>query len=373
MSKILLTGITGLVGSAFATELLRKDKMATIVAFARGNGNKSAETRVSEAITEQCKFDAIPGFAKEAISRIEVINHDIADKYVPIASDSNLSKIDIIFHCAADVNLGKDPFKKTYINNFQGTKNLLAIAKKLKVKSFHQVSTAYVAGKFEGKVLEDATLENIDFNNSYEKSKNHAESLVRASGIPYSIYRPSIVVGRCSDGNIRRPLAFYRLLEFLGNLKRHQCSKTGLKPSDPLHMPLRLNATPTDTVYFVPIDYVQKTITDIFLTQEIKNKTYHITGDSPVRSKDIEQVVCSVLKITGLTVEENVDKPTKSEKLIQKFVGDLLPYFSSKLNFDISNVKNTKKIDISSWEMGVDQLDTLISSYYQNRFPEIVN
>ncbi|MCP4178799.1 MAG: NAD-dependent epimerase/dehydratase family protein, partial [bacterium] len=336
MKRILMSGITGLVGSAFATELLWRDKNTHIIALARGQGNKNAEIRVEEAIKEQCEFDGRPEFAPKALERIEVLKRNISS-HIPSKSIENLKDIDSIFHCAADVNLGKDPFGKTYINNYQGTKNMLKTAQKLGVKNFHMVSTAYVAGKAEGIVYEDGLVPNIGFNNAYEKSKYNSETLVRESGLTYSIYRPSIVVGRIKDGKIRKPLAFYRILEFLAKLKKQQCAKLNLPPNAQLEMDLRLVTKKSDKIYFVPIDYVQKAITELYM-REPKNKTYHITGRGPGSVNDIEIVIKKALKIDGLSVVEKVDKQTIKEKLIHKFLGDLLPYFASEITFDIQNV-----------------------------------
>ena len=59
---------------------------------------------------------------------------------------------------------------KTFHVNYNGTKVLLEIAKELEIESFHYVSTAYVAGKTVGKVMEDEQPA-TDWHNSYEHSK----------------------------------------------------------------------------------------------------------------------------------------------------------------------------------------------------------
>ena len=47
MGKILLTGVTGLVGSAFVVALLREKPAERFVCLARSNGGGSAEARVA--------------------------------------------------------------------------------------------------------------------------------------------------------------------------------------------------------------------------------------------------------------------------------------------------------------------------------------
>ena len=370
MKKILMTGITGLVGSAFATELLKRDKNVEIIALTRGQGNRDALSRVKDTIREQCEFDGTPEFEKEAMSKISVIKRNIAS-LIPSAKIDSLEGVDVVFHCAADVNLGKDPYSKTYINNFQGTKNLLKTAKKLNAKAFHQVSTAYVAGNNPGVAYEDGPRENPVFNNSYEKSKYNAEKLVRESGIPYTIYRPSIIVGNLRDGKIRRPLAFYRILEFFAKMKKQQCAKMGILPHEPIHLTMHLQARHSKQIYFVPIDYVQKTITDLFLLPPT-NKTYHVTGRNPGASDDIVKIGKILLKIDGLDIVEKASQLSIKEKLVHKFLGDLMPYFSTEITFDTKNVADALGEDTLNWKVDYAAASVIIKEYYKNMFPEII-
>ena len=65
------------------------------------------------------------------------------------------------------------------------------------------VSTAYVCGERSGTVLESELDRGQTFANGYEASKAAAERLVAAAagaGLDTAIARPSIVVGRSSDG-----------------------------------------------------------------------------------------------------------------------------------------------------------------------------
>lgn len=372
--KILMTGITGLVGSAFAVKLLKKNDNIQIVALTRGGkGNKSAADKVRETIHEQCTFDSIPGFAYKALKRIEVIDRDVSSTIRDPAIEK-LKGIDSVFHCAANVNLGKDPFNNVYIGNYTGAKNMVDLAKKLKVNSFHHVSTAYVAGKTEGVVLEDTGLiPDNTFNNAYERSKYNAEYLVRTSGLPFSVYRPSIIVGRLKDGKIRKPLAFYRVLEFFGMLKKQYCSKTGIMCDEPMEIDLRMETRGSDKIYFVPIDYVQDTIYELSMIHPT-NKTYHITGRGPASMKDIVSAVCKILKLkNGIKFFEKIDKPTVREKMVGKFIGDLYPYFASNITFDVKNVEEALGSKNLNWEMDEANLYTIVKEFYLNAFPEMIS
>lgn len=367
--KILLTGITGLVGASVVTELLRKHSDYEVIAICRSGHNHPAQLRVERTIAEQCAFDGIPGAETELLKRITVIDGDVTK--LPFDEIAKYAPFDTMFHCAADVNLGKDPEGKTYATNMNGTINAIEAVRRFNIPNLHYVSTAYVAGTSVGRVMED-DMPATGWINSYERSKFDAEKLVRESGIPFSIYRPSIIVGRLKDGLIRKPLAFYRILEFFGRLKSHRCHKKGIAPNAPLDLSLRLQSKTSDKIYFVPIDYVQTAISSLFLHPTV-NKTFHITGESPVSTDLIAEACSTVLKTSGLCVLENVPDPTAEEQLLGKMIGDLMPYFTTQIIFDNTNVRNTLGDEVLNWKQDLAFLKRMAYSYYKQEMPDLVD
>ena len=369
MDKIFLTGITGLVGSAFVVALLREREDFEIVCLARKSPVKSALQRTQEIIRDECEFNGCPEAADMVLSRVSVIEGDVTtiDPEV-MAKDPILAGTDIIFHCAADVNLGKDPTGKTYRINYHGTENMVALAKLLNVKEFHYVGTSYIAGKLVGTAIEDNPLDS-GFNNPYEESKYKAEMLVRASGIPFSVYRPAIITGRRSDGRIRKPLAFYRILEFMAKLKSNKCAKMGIDPREKIDLDINFSAVPSEHIYFVPIDYVQEAITALF-QKPVCNRAYHITGDSPISNKQIQIAIGNALNISGITVDPTKDGVGSNANMMSRLLGDLLPYFSSDIVFDQSNVRKALGDEILDWEYGVKSLEALVKSFYVDHFSD---
>ena len=370
MNKILVTGVTGLVGSAFVVALLRERDDYEVVCLVRSGGGKTAAERAESIIRDECAFDNCAQDADRILSRVSVVEGDVTS-IVPeeLAKDPALQGVNIVFHCAADVNLGKDPTGKVFRINYHGTENMVALAKLLNVKEFHYVGTAYIAGKLRGTAIEDNPIDS-GFNNPYEESKYKAEFLVRNSGIPFSVYRPAIVTGRRSDGRIRKPLAFYRILEFLGKIKSHQCAKRGIDPASWVPMGINFSTVPSEHVYFVPIDYVQEAITALF-QQPVTNTAYHITGDSPVTTLQIEESICSVLRLDDVSVGVEKSAEHQNTELMSRFIGDLFPYFSSDIVFDQSNVRKVLGDKVLDWEYGQKGLETLIRSFYQDYFPNV--
>ena len=370
MEKIFLTGITGLVGSAFVVALLRERQDYEIVCLARKTAVKSAQQRTEEIIRDECRFDGCPELADRILKSVKVIEGDVTTiNPEELAKNPLLAGTTIIFHCAADVNLGKDPTGRPYRINYNGTENMVKLAQLLKVKEFHYVGTAYIAGKLVGTAFENMPIDN-GFNNPYEESKFKAEMLVRNSGIPFTIYRPAIITGRRSDGRIRKPLAFYRILEFLGKLKSHYCSKHHIDHTGWANLQINFATVPSEHVYFVPIDYVQEAITALF-QQPVNNQAYHITGESPLSTHQIENSICRVLRLDGTTVNGGPVAETMDNKLMARFLGDLFPYFSSDIVFDQSNVRKALGDKILDWEYGQKGLEILIRSFYKDYFPNV--
>ncbi len=370
MTKIFLTGITGLVGSAFAVALLRERGDMSLVCLVRPGGGQSAEDRVGSIIREQAEFDGCPEAAEMVLKRISVVPGDVTDMdAAALAADPRLAGVEVIFHCAADVNLGKDPTGRTFHINYGGTQNMLALAQKLRVKAFHYVSTAYTAGRNTGVAYETAHPD-AGFNNPYEESKYKAEMLVRASGIPFTIYRPAIITGRRSDGRIRRPLAFYRIVEFIGKIKKHRCAKMKLNPLDMIDLDLHFYATPADRVFFVPIDFVCEAITALF-QKPVENKTYHVTGDSPVSTLAIKDAVCAVLRVANIQITAAGSAINMDEKLMSRYLGDLLPYFSNDIIFDQSNIRAALGDKALDWKADGDSLCAMIEAYFIDFFADV--
>ncbi len=369
-TKIFLTGITGLVGSSFVTALLKDRPETDFVCLTRSGRNRTAADRVAEAVRGQCEFDGTPERFNEVMSRIEVIDGDVVDlDPAAVAADPKMAGVTIVFHCAADVNLGKDPTGKTFKINFNGTENVLALAKLIEAKEFHYVSTAYVAGRSRG-VSPEGQVPDNGFNNPYEESKFKAEMLVRSSGFPFSVYRPAIITGRRCDGSIRKPLAFYRILEFLAKLKSHRCSKMGISPLEDIDLEIHFQTVPSERVYFVPIDFVQLAITKCF-QQPVCNKTYHVTGDSPVSTMMIDAAVAQTIGLKELTISADQIAPNKDEKLMERFLGDLYPYFSADVIFAQDNIRAVLGNEALDFEFGEKELATMMKRFFIDFFPNV--
>jgi nucleoside-diphosphate-sugar epimerase len=109
-----------------------------------------------------------------------------------------VNDIDTIIHAAGCV----DYFDAASLEsvNVELTKLMLALGKTAAVSRFVYVSTAYSAGYLDRPIAEAELGDPLADPTDYTRSKRAAEHLVAASGLPFVIARPSIIIGAHSDG-----------------------------------------------------------------------------------------------------------------------------------------------------------------------------
>ena len=167
---VLVTGATGFVGGYVAARL---------------RGDAAGLVRGSDP---QARLDA-------AVGGVPAVAGDLQGGPLRLPRD-----VTAIVHCAASVSFTL-PLDAARAINVEGTRRLLEAAAALPaLERFVHVSTAYVAGAHTGTFGERDLDVAQRFRNSYEQSKHEAERLVRASGLPVRVVRPSIVVGESSTG-----------------------------------------------------------------------------------------------------------------------------------------------------------------------------
>lgn len=114
---------------------------------------------------------------------VDVVRGDIDD----ISSlDAAMNGIEKVVHLVGIIQEGQGfTFKSVHV---EGTENLLAAAKKAGIKQFFYQSALGARPNARSR---------------YHKTKWEAEELVRASGIPYTILRPSLIYGRGDQFTMR--------------------------------------------------------------------------------------------------------------------------------------------------------------------------
>jgi thioester reductase-like protein len=258
---VLLTGATGFVGmELLARYLERSDR--SVIALVRADGDAAADARM-DAVVENL-FGAR---AYEYRPRVEAVAADMTAPdlgLAPATRDRLAEQTSTVFHSAASVSFTL-PLDEARAINLEGTRRMLELAdltqRRGGLDCYAHVSTAFVAGTHPGRFAESDHDVGQEFHNSYERSKFEAEELVRSCDLPFTILRPSIVVG---DRNNGWTAAFNVLYWPLRAFAR------GLFTAVP--------AIPSAPVDVVSIDYVADAAYSLVESGGATGATYHLTA-----------------------------------------------------------------------------------------------
>jgi thioester reductase-like protein len=195
---VLITGATGFVGMEVLARYLERSEQP-LVALVRADSDGGARERL-DAVLENL-FGARAG---EYAGRVEAVAAELTTPRLgltPARYAKLARRVGSIVHSAASVSFTL-PLGDARSINVDGTRRMLEFAASCpELDRYAQVSTAYVAGTHAGRFGEDDVDVGQSFNNTYERSKLEAEQLVRSSdGLPWTILRPSIVVGDRHSG-----------------------------------------------------------------------------------------------------------------------------------------------------------------------------
>ncbi|WP_084478480.1 SDR family oxidoreductase [Nocardia jejuensis] len=239
----LVTGATGFIGRFLVPELLKRG--ADIHVLVRpGEDSVLRYNRCTRAW--------------DAGSRIRPVRGDLSAPGLGISSDwiaAHRGSIDHVFHLAA----GYDA-----VAPGGGTRRVLELAEALEAGRLHHVSTAQVAGSWEGMFTEEMFDVGQLLSSPYQRAMLKGEQAVREqSAVPWRIYRPSIVIGDSRTGEIDRiggPYYFFRLLKMAAQLPRI----------------LPVVAPELGETNMVPVDFVARSLDHIAHRDGADGGTFHL-------------------------------------------------------------------------------------------------
>ncbi|HEV3054120.1 MAG TPA: SDR family oxidoreductase, partial [Solirubrobacteraceae bacterium] len=199
---VLLTGATGFVGmEVLARYLERSDRQ--IITLIRASDDAAARARLG-AVLQNLYGRGADRHAR----RVRAVAAELTEPGLGISRERRerlASEVTTVIHSAASVSFAL-PLAEARAINYDGTRRMLEFAELAQasgggLRRYGHVSTAYVAGTHEGRFAETDLDTGQRFHNSYEQSKFEAEQLVRTHAeLPYTIMRPSIVVGDQRSG-----------------------------------------------------------------------------------------------------------------------------------------------------------------------------
>jgi nucleoside-diphosphate-sugar epimerase len=341
--KILLTGATGFLGSHLAAGLLQAGHH--VIAIARSAKNASAKDRVENVLHE---------VGAGRFENLRVFEGDIS---VPDLGLSEFAKKQVmsspceVWHCAASLSFQHEDRDEIFRMNVEGTRHVVDLVKQIPGRRLHHVSTAYIAGNRPDLALETEIHVGQTFKNAYEESKCRAELLVAdeqlKGTIEASVYRPSIVIGDSRSG---RATHFHGVYAFIRGLwAALERLRRRMPENSRINLPLRLLGAESQTLNFVPIDFVVNGMIEISRRRESAGGTYHLANPVPTENRLWLPNIRGVLQVEGIQfVGENAflkTPMTKLEALFQKQMAFYCQYLQGEPRFDcrraLEALKNT--------------------------------
>jgi nucleoside-diphosphate-sugar epimerase len=233
-----------------------------------------------------------------------------------LAGPLELPDVRVLVHCAAAVSF-RQPLDEARAINVDGTRRVLAAAATMpSLERFVHVSTAYVGGTHRGRFTEDDLDLGQGFRNTYEQTKFEAEQMVRDSGLPHRVVRPSIVVGESTTGWTSSFNVLYPPLQALSR---------GLVK--------RLPADPDAIVDVVPVDHVADVIEAAIHWASGPRVVHAVAGDDALRARELAPLAALELGVPTPELDEiGADLPPGGLEVYA-------PYFTVRTRFDAANAR----------------------------------
>lgn len=341
----LLTGATGLVGRYLVRDLLLNDHQLAVVV--RPSRRQSPRERMEEILQH---WERELG---RQLPRPVVLSGDITEPGFGFSADDAdwaRENCGSIIHSAAILEFyGKDRAGEPWRTNLNGTQNMIALCRDLNIKDIHYVSTAYVAGYQDGRVMESSLDAGQKFRNDYEESKFLAESLVRAIDFAdhVTVYRPAVIAGDSRTGYTNTYHGIYLYLRLMALM----IPALPVGPDGKRHTPIRMRMTGDERRNIIPVEWVSAVMCRLFETPEARGLTFHIAPENPITAREIIEFCGNAFNSTGATFcgHGEIEKPETSreenedqwmfERMYWENAETYAPYERSDNIFDLTNLK----------------------------------
>ena len=332
MKTVFFTGSTGAIAPFLIHRFLHDaGEVGRFVCLVRQRGGPERLARRIEALCAECA-------SRVAEPLFTFVSGDVTDP-IPFSGP-----LDAVWHFAGDLRMDADSAEEVEAVNLGGMRHVLDLCRRSGA-ALHDVSTAYVCGSREGRILEDDLDEGQAFRNAYESSKAKAEDLVREHlrGAPGMVFRPSIVLGDSGTGITLTFAGFYRVL--WAAMRMHE-RLAALEDSE-LQIPLPC-ASREERVNLVAAEYVTDLLDRIHRDARAQGRTFHIVNPKPPSIGEILEVIQEVIGRRGLLLvpraagrdyEEARERARDLGRTIGDHVMVFFPYLAgSHPEFDMSNV-----------------------------------
>jgi thioester reductase-like protein/short-subunit dehydrogenase len=276
-----VTGATGFIGRYLVEELI-DNREGEIFALCR----EGSLGRL-EALIEEWTADGGEG------NRVTPVIGDLSEPDLGISHQwitAHADEVDHFFHLAAIYDMtASDEMNETM--NVGGTRNAIALAGKLEVDHFHQVSSIAASGDYRGVFDESMFDEGQRLPSAYHRTKFESEKIVREEAtVPWRVYRPAVVVGHSETGEMDKidgPYYFFPLLK---------------KLRDTLPGWLPLVGVDLGDTNVVPVDYVAKAMDHLAHKPGLDGQAFHLVNPDPVSTVELVNTFAAAAKAPQFAV-----------------------------------------------------------------------
>jgi len=351
--NVILTGVTGTLGSQILLELIGKSEINTIFIYIRDKKNLSALQRfkriIDSFILNNDKLK-VSTFDK----KIRILNTEEFFNPNEYLLDKNQN---YFIHSAGYVNLStKDSDRETILNeNFNFSKQIFDRFNSY-IKKFTYISTAFSIGDIGGEIHNDYH-KNItpNYRNAYEESKHKTEKYLidatKQKDIKLQILRPSVIGGNINTtpkSYISKFMVYYLIGKFFYNNPLLADNK------------IRLSTNFKAGLNIIPVDYVAKVVAKVFKDDNVfqlnivnKKCTDFVSGFSKI----IKTVGFKQFSFLDGIKTEDIKEMNTLERFYYSSIGEhLSPYtLSTPYEFNTDKLESILPIPIYDLELYLEE------------------
>ena len=255
--NIILTGVTGTLGSQIVYQLLQQKDLSRIYLLIRAKGVETAIDRFKNVINNEAAPKHILENKTSLLQKVVVLEPEV---FMNPASYLLASKNNYFIHSAGCVNLTTDASQRDLLfkENLEFTKTIFN-AFAAYIGKFTYISTAFSIGDIGGLIDNNYHNKTPNYRNHYEASKHATEKFLRAeeskTGVQIQILRPSVLGGnifKYSQYFISKYMVYYLVGRFF--------YKNPLSENSTIRLALNQQSG----LNIVPVDYAAKVIAKVF-------------------------------------------------------------------------------------------------------------
>lgn len=267
--SVLITGFPAFIARRMTAKILASDPSASAFLLVRAEDQDEAHHFLA----------ALPAGHG---ARVSIVIGDVCDMDLGLSGREFAqlaAEITTIQHMSGPYDMGMDKTRARRLN-VDGTRGILELAGEAKrLRRLCHWSSASVAGKRKGVILEEELDEGQSFHNAYEETKFEAEKLAQAARrrMPVTIFRPGIIIGDSRNGEIDRFDGPYYLMVLIAT------------NATQVHLPLPGRGTAP--LHVAPVDFVIDAAYALALDERAAGRTFHLTDPNPFSARRTYQLV----------------------------------------------------------------------------------